>query len=86
MAKKKPSAFDKKMQLTPELEAVIGKGPMKRTDVTKQLWAYIKKKDLQNPANKREILLDDKLKAVMGKSRKKVDMFEMTRLVSAHLS
>ncbi len=72
------------MNLSPELEAVIGKGPMPRSEVVKQIWVYIKKNDLQNPKNKRNILADDKLKAVFG-GKAEVTMFEMTKLVSAHL-
>ncbi len=82
--KKKTSAFDKPMKLTPELAAVVGKGPMPRTKVTKQLWVYIKKKKLQNPDNKREILPDETLAAVIGK--RPIDMFKMTRKVNEHLS
>jgi len=78
-------ALTKPMTLSPELEAVIGKGPMPRSEVVKQIWVYIKKNDLQNPANKRNILADDKLKAVFG-GKGEVTMFEMTKLVSAHLS
>lgn len=78
------SAFMKPMNLSSELEAVVGKGPMPRSEVVKQLWAYIKKHDLQNPKNKRNILADDKLKPIFGKTE--VTMFEMTKLVSAHLS
>ena len=77
------AALSKPLTLSPELEAVIGKGPMPRTEVVKQLWVYIKKHDLQNPANKRNILADEKLKPVFGKDE--VTMFEMTKLVSAHL-
>jgi chromatin remodeling complex protein RSC6 len=77
------SALSKPLNLSPELEAVIGKGPMPRTEVVKKLWEYIKKNDLQNPANKRNILADEKLKVVFGKGE--VTMFEMTKLVSAHL-
>jgi len=83
-AKKANSAFMKPMNLSPELEAVVGKGPMPRSEVVKQIWVYIKKHDLQNPANKRNILADDKLKPIFGKNE--VTMFEMTKLVSAHLS
>ena len=78
------SAFAKPQNLSPELEAVVGKGPMPRTEVVKQLWVYIKKNNLQNPANKRNILADDKLKAIFG-GKGEVTMFEMTKLVSAHL-
>ncbi|HYD93474.1 MAG TPA: SWIB/MDM2 domain-containing protein [Candidatus Paceibacterota bacterium] len=78
-------ALTKPMNLSADLEEVVGKGPMPRSEVVKQIWAYIKKNNLQNPANKRNILADDKLKKVFnGKSE--VTMFEMTKLVSAHLS
>ena len=77
------SALSKPLNLSPELEAVIGKGPLPRTEVVKKLWAYIKQHDLQNPKNKRNILADEKLKSVFGKNE--VTMFEMTKLVSAHL-
>lgn len=83
-AKKVNSALSKPLQISAELEAVIGKGPMPRTEVVKKLWAYIKKHDLQNPKNKRNILADDKLKPVFG-GKKEVTMFEMTKLVSPHL-
>jgi chromatin remodeling complex protein RSC6 len=75
----------KPMTLSSELEAVIGSGPLPRSEVVKKLWAYIKEKNLQNPANKRNILADDKLKAVFG-GKGEVTMFEMTKLVSKHLS
>lgn len=78
------AAFSKPMKLSPELEAVIGEGPLPRSEVTKKIWEYIKKHDLQNPANKRNILADEKLKAVFGKDE--VTMFEMTKIVSGHLS
>ena len=75
----------KPMKLSPELEAVVGPGPLSRGEVVKKLWVYIKGKDLQNPQNKRNILADDKLKVVFG-GKSEVTMFEMTKLVSAHLS
>ena len=79
------SAFMKPMTLSPELEAVVGKGPMPRSEVVKGLWAYIKKNNLQDQKNKRNINADEKLKAIFdGKSV--VNMFEMTKLVSKHLS
>ena len=78
------AALSKPLTLSPELEAVIGAGPMPRTEVVKQLWVYIKKNNLQNPANKRNILADDKLLPVFG-GKGEVTMFEMTKLVSAHL-
>jgi chromatin remodeling complex protein RSC6 len=74
----------KPMNLSEDLEAVIGKGPMSRGEVVKKLWEYIKKHDLQNPANKRNILADDKLKVLFG-GKGEVTMFEMTKLVSPHL-
>lgn len=73
------------MKLSEELIAVIGKGPMPRTEVTKELWAYIKKNDLQDPKNKRNIVPDDKLAKVFG-TKKAVNMFEMVKLVNKHLS
>jgi upstream activation factor subunit UAF30 len=75
--------FMKAMEVSAELGAVIGTKAVPRTEVTKKLWAYIKKENLQDPKNKREINADDKLKAVFGKSR--VNMFEMTKLVGKHL-
>jgi len=75
----------KPMNLSPELEEVVGKGPMARGQVVKKLWEYIKSKNLQNPQNKRNILADDKLKVIFG-GKGEVTMFEMTKLVSAHLS
>ncbi len=74
----------KEMTLSADLEAVTGKGPMPRSEVVKKLWAYIKKNNLQNPKNKRNILADDKLQKVFG-GKKEVTMFEMTKLVSVHL-
>ena len=79
------SALSKPLNLSPELEAVVGAGPMPRTEVVKQLWVYIKKHNLQNPKNKRNILADEKLKMVFG-GKGEVTMFEITKLVSAHLS
>jgi upstream activation factor subunit UAF30 len=85
MAAKANSAFMKPMTVSDELAAVVGKGPMPRSEVVKAIWVYIKKNDLQNPKNKRNIMADDKLKKVFdGKSE--VSMFEMTKLVSKHLS
>lgn len=78
------AALSKPMNVSAELEAVIGKGPMPRSEVTKKIWDYVKKNNLQNPANKRNILADAKLEPIFKK--KEVTMFEMTKLVSAHLS
>jgi chromatin remodeling complex protein RSC6 len=82
-AEKKPTAFMKALKPSAALAAVIGPEPMPRTVVTKRLWDYIKSHNLQNPANKRNILCDAPLKAVMGKDE--VTMFEMTGLVGKHL-
>lgn len=79
------SAFMKPMTVSPELAEVVGKGPMPRSEVVKEIWVYIKKHDLQNPKNKRNIIADDKLKPVFG-GKSEVTMFEMTKLVSQHLS
>jgi chromatin remodeling complex protein RSC6 len=81
----KTSAFMKPMKLTAELEAVVGKGPMPRSEVVKALWVYIKKHGLQDQKNKRNINADENLKKVFG-GKGTVSMFEMTKLVSKHLS
>lgn len=86
MAKKQPSsAFMKPMKLSAELAEVVGKGPLPRTEVTKQIWAYIKKKNLQDPNNKRNIIPDEKLAKVFG-GKKAINMFDMTKKVNQHLS
>ena len=85
MATKTNSAFMKPMTVSSELAAIVGKGPMPRSEVVKNLWAYIKKNNLQDPKNKRNINADASLEAVFG-GKKVVNMFEMTKLVSAHLS
>jgi upstream activation factor subunit UAF30 len=83
-AKSPNAAFMKPMTPSAELAAVIGKDPMPRTEVVKRMWDYIKKAKLQDATNKRLINADDKLKKVFGKAQ--VNMFEMTKLVGAHLS
>jgi upstream activation factor subunit UAF30 len=82
---KENSAFMKPLTLSEDLEAVVGKGPMPRSEVVKQLWVYIKANNLQDENNKRNINADEKLKKVFG-GKEQVNMFEMTKLVSAHLS
>ena len=72
------------MTISEELAAIVGRGPMPRTEVTKKLWAYIKSHRRQDPNNKRNIIPDDKLAKVIGK--KPINMFEMTKAVSKHLS
>jgi len=79
------SAFMKPLTVSAELGAVVGKGPMPRSEVVKKIWEYIKKNDLQDPKNKRNIVADEALKKVFG-GKDVVNMFEMTKLVSKHLS
>ncbi len=79
----KNSTFAKPLTPSAALAEVIGSKPLPRTEVVKKLWEYIKANNLQNPKNKRNILADAKLKPVFGKDE--VTMFEMTKLVSAHL-
>jgi chromatin remodeling complex protein RSC6 len=81
---KKESAFMNALNPSAALAAVVGAEPLPRTEVIKKLWEYIKAHYLQNPANKRNILCDAKLKAVLGKDE--VTMFEMTGLAGKHLS
>ncbi len=84
-AKRKPSAaFMKPMTPSAALAAVIGAKAMPRTEVTKKLWAYIKRNGLQDKKNRRMINADANLKAVFG-GKSAVNMFEMTKLVSKHL-
>ncbi|CAA9537936.1 MAG: SWIB/MDM2 domain-containing proteins [uncultured Sphingosinicella sp.] len=68
-----------------DLAAITGTGNIARSDVVSKMWEYIKKNNLQNPENKREILADDKLKKVFG-GKDKVSMFEMNKHLSGHLS
>jgi len=82
-ARKASSAFMKAMQPSEELAQIVGNKPLPRTEVTKKIWAHIKRHKLQNPKNKREILADDKLQPIFG--AKKLDMFQMTRAVNKHL-
>jgi len=83
-ARKPNAAFMKAMTPSTVLAAVVGAAPLPRTEVTKKVWDYIKKLDLQDPANRRMINADDKLKAVFG-GKAQVSMFEMTKLISDHL-
>lgn len=84
--KRKPNAkFMAPMAVSATLAEVVGNKPIPRTEVTKKLWAYIKKNNLQDAKERRNINADDKLKAVFG-GKKTVSMFEMTKLVSKHLS
>ena len=87
---KTPTAKEKKtggifapIQPSPELGAIVGDDKLARSEVISKVWEYIKKNDLQNPENEREIMADDKLKKVFGKD--KVTMFEMNKHFSGHL-
>lgn len=84
-SKRKPNAaFMKKLSVSDALAAVIGAGDRARTEVVSAIWKYIKKHNLQDPKNRRNILADDKLKQVFG-GKSMVNMFEMTKHVSKHL-
>lgn len=75
----------KPLNVSPELAAVVGKGPMPRSEVVSKLWVYIKDRNLQDPKNKRNINADATLQKVFD-GKAVVNMFEMTKLVSKHLS
>ncbi len=83
-ARKPNAAFMKTMTPSAELAAVIGSNPIARTEAVKLMWDYIKENNLQNPANKRNILADSKLEKVFGKNE--VTMFELTGLIGKHLN
>jgi upstream activation factor subunit UAF30 len=83
-ARKPNAAFMRPLTPTKELAEVVGSNPIPRTEVMKKVWAYIKKHDLQDAKNRRQINADENLKAVFG-GKKSVSMFEMTKLVSNHL-
>ncbi|HTK01863.1 MAG TPA: SWIB/MDM2 domain-containing protein [Bordetella sp.] len=82
-ARKPNAAFMKPLTPSADLAAVIGPEAVPRTEVTKKIWEYIKKHNLQDPSNKRNINADDKLRPLFGKDQ--VSMFELTKLVNAHL-
>jgi upstream activation factor subunit UAF30 len=84
-SKRKPNAaFMRPVQPSDTLAEVVGNKPIPRTEVTKRLWAYIKKNKLQDQKNRRMIKSDDALKSVFG-GKAQVNMFEMTKLVNKHL-
>jgi chromatin remodeling complex protein RSC6 len=82
-AAKSNSGLMKPLQPSKELAQVVGDKPLPRTEAVSKIWTHIKKNNLQNPENRREILADDKLEPVFGK--KKVTMFEMNKLLAGHL-
>ena len=81
---KSNSAFMKPMRVSQDLAAVVGQGPMPRSEVVKKLWVYIKKNGLQDQKNKRNINADENLTKVFD-GKKTVNMFEMTKLIAKHL-
>ncbi|MBA4761640.1 SWIB/MDM2 domain-containing protein [Sphingomonas sp.] len=88
MAEKKASGgarggIAKPVTPSPELAAIVGTAELPRSEIVSKMWEYIKKNDLQNPANKREILADDKLKPIFGAD--KVTMFEMNKHIAKHV-
>ena len=82
--KKAPNALQQPLKPSAELAAVVGSGEITRGEVVSKMWEYIKKNNLQNPQNKREILADAKLKPVFG-GKDKVSMFEMNKHLAGHL-
>lgn len=85
-AKRRPNPeFMKPMQPSEALSKIVGSAPLPRTEVVKKVWAYIKKRGLQDKVNKRQINADENLKEVFG-GKKSVTMFEMTKLVNKHLT
>ena len=82
--KKANPALMKPMRPSAELAEIVGIEPLPRTEITKRIWDYIKKHNLQNPANKREIVADEKLERVFGV--RIINMFEMTKIINKHLS
>lgn len=82
-AKKKNSAFMQPVNISDDLAAVVGSGPLPRTEIIKKLWAYIKKHGCQDTKNKRMIKPDAKLAAILGP--KEIDMFQMTKKVNKHI-
>jgi chromatin remodeling complex protein RSC6 len=82
---KKTSAFMKPMNISADLAVIVGAGPMPRSEVTKNLWVYIKSNNLQDPQNKRNINTDDNLKKIF-EGKDTIGMFEMPKYINAHLS
>jgi chromatin remodeling complex protein RSC6 len=82
-ARKANAALQKPLQPSKELAAVVGSDPLPRPQMVSRVWDYIKRHDLQNPKNRREIIADAKLKPIFGKD--KVTMFEMNKYLSQHL-
>ena len=83
-ARKPNAAFMKPVTPSADLAAIVGAGPLPRSEIVSKMWDHIKKNNLQNPANKREILADDKLKKVFGGD--KATMFELNKHIAKHVS
>jgi len=83
MPRKPNPKFMEPKKLSAELEAVVGSGPLPRTEVVKKIWVYIKSNNLQDATNRRMINTDDKLKAIFEKDQ--ISMFEMNKLLSKHI-
>ena len=81
---KRPNALQQLLRPSAELAAVVGSDPLPRGEVVSKVWAYIKKNDLQNPEDRREILADSKLEPIFG--AKKATMFEMNKHLARHLT
>jgi chromatin remodeling complex protein RSC6 len=85
-SKRKPNAaFMKAVNIGMPLQSIVGSNPLPRTEITKRVWAYIKKNGLQDSKNRRDINADSNLQKVFG-GKSKVNMFEMTKLINKHLS
>ena len=82
--KNKNSAFMQPVKISSELAVIVGEGPMPRTEIVKKVWEYIKKHNLQDPKNKRNILPDACLAKVFG-TNNAIDMFQMTKAISTHI-
>ena len=82
---KKPNALQQPLRPSAELAAIVGSAQLSRGEVVSKIWDYIKKNNLQNPQNKREIMADDKLRPVFG-GKDKVSMFEMNKHLAGHLT
>src|SRR3712207_5386559 len=80
----KPNALQRPLRPSEELAAVVGPGPLPRGEVVSKVWDYIKSNNLQDPANRREILADERLGRVFGKDR--VTMFEVSKHLARHLA
>ncbi len=80
---KNPSAFMKPVNFSEELAAIVGRGPLPRTEITKRVWDYIKKHNLQAKDNRKNIQPDEKLSKVLGKGT--IDMFQMTKKINVHI-